>query len=796
MADLLQDQLDYIAGESGDSEGISGNQPEEITNKDVSDSIARIVDIIDQEERPTRDLMLRLWKYMDLLWSGAGNYYWDHGTGFWRSITQEDIATLARTNEIDPSLLNKTVNLIRPYGESLIGVLTTGMPKVVFFPEDADEPLDILASKAYSNIEQKISDDNMLVIRLMEIFVNLWNGGFSAAYNYEHSDARYGIYREPITGEKNYSQEILTCTICGNETPGPEEEELGAENLEASTDESAPGTDISDDETLAEPEPNPEAIEPPIPIVNNYCEQCGGETSHVTSRTQFTREEVIGQLEIPKKRQLINIYGPLNVKIPASATRKEHIIWTILEEELDVALVKYTYPAHKDKIVAATSSNIDIDRAARTDPEISDDTYKFQTTLRKVWLKPASYEKLNDQAKIDTLLAKYPDGVKAIFSGNNFLEAEGEKLDDHWTFSKNPLYKRIYGDPLGKGLIGLHETANDLFQLEVDTVRFSIPETYADPAHFDFKAYEQSRKSPGGISPLKRPAGGSLSDVMYETKTATIPKEVENLDLKVEKLLQFISGVLPSVFGGPATGSKTLGEYEQSKNQALQRLSIPWKVVLVMYAELMAKACKAYKEGLFEDEKFVQRKGSSFLNVWIRKSDLMGKIGEVRPEVSEQFPATWGQISGRVMELLGMNNAMITSFLLHPENVELLYKVLGVEDLYIPGEEQRNKQLFEISQLIITPPSAGLDPMSGMEMPTSSVPIEPIDDDAVHMQVTAAFLASEIGQDLKMTNPMGYQNCMLHYQEHSTRYQQAIMAQQQQEAQAEGGENGQSEQVQ
>jgi len=159
----------------------------------------------------------------------------------------------------------------------------------------------------------------------------------------------------------------------------------------------------------------------------------------------------------------------------------------------------------------------------------------------------------------------------------------------------------------------------------------------------------------------------------------------------------------------------------------------------------MAKATKQYVKNLKEDEKFVRPNGKdNYTNVWIRRADFEGKIGDVRPELSEQFPMTWGQMSARVMELLGMNNQIITAWFLHPENVELIYQVLGISDLYVPGEDQRNKQLYEIGQVLSQPPTIQ-DPMTGQEIPNTMIQpimIQPIDDHMIHAAVTAAFLNS------------------------------------------------------
>src|SRR4030067_3139068 len=602
-------------------------QNPEIEKETISKHISTIVSALDVQERTTRDQMLRLWKYLELLWSGSGNYYWDHYTGQWRAVTQEDIALLAQDNEVDPTMMNKVINLIRPYGESLAGVLTTGLPRVRYFPEDADNDMDIQASKGYSNVEKKIVDDNMMPLRLIEILVKMWNGGFAAAYNYSHSDKKYGTYTEPIMGDREFNQESLICTECGNE------QVVGEEIVEKEEPETG-DADISLNEMLAPEIEIPEMI-PEVPeTIPAMCPTCGGMTQHLSTNVIETRNIQVGTNEVPKSRQIINIYGPMNVKFSSLAVRKEHIFWLILEEDLDVAYAKGLYPEHREKITPSSTGFLDIDRLSRSQHDIGEDTLAKAATIRKVWVKPAAFEVLGNVEDVKLMKLKFPDGIKADFCADTFLEAEEQDLDDHWTISVNPLYPRLMADPLGKALIGTHESANDFYQLEIDAVRFAIPQMFADPAFFDFEAFRQTRSMPGSVTPMKRPPGGKLQDVMAEGGKSTLPQGIEYLDSKIEKLMQFISGILPPIFGGPASGSKTLGEYQESKNQALQRLSIIWKIVSVMYAEMMAKATKQYVKSLKEDERFVRPSGkNNYMNVWIRRADFEGKIGDVRPEL-------------------------------------------------------------------------------------------------------------------------------------------------------------------
>jgi len=248
-----------------------------------------------------------------------------------------------------------------------------------------------------------------------------------------------------------------------------------------------------------------------------------------------------------------------------------------------------------------------------------------------------------------------------------------------------------------------------------------------------------------------------MEDNVASLITATYPKDSAELDNKVERLAQFTSGALPAIWGGPAASgsSKTLGEYEQSRNQALQRLGIIWKTVNFWFASLMSKSIKDYIKNMQSDEYFVQEHGSSFINVWIRRSELSGKIGDITPEVSEQFPSSWAQTSAKVMELMGMKNPFIDGILGHPENLELVAHIIGVPDLYIPGEDERNKELLVIAMVLHTPTTP--DPVTGEMLPIQAPPVDPmIDNPAVQSEVLKAFLGSDIGVDLQSSNPAAY----------------------------------------
>lgn len=204
---------------------------------------------------------------------------------------------------------------------------------------------------------------------------------------------------------------------------------------------------------------------------------------------------------------------------------------------------------------------------------------------------------------------------------------------------------------------------------------------------------------------------------------------------------------------------------------------------------------------MVEDEKFVTKDTQgNFLNVFIRKAETTGKIGNVEIESSDQLPMTWQQKKDVIMQLIEMNNEGIMAQLFAPENRQILKDAIGLNDFYIPGIASREKQLEEITELINSAPiptgqpEMGPDGMPVMDMQSGmpqmamgpSVPIDPdIDDHEVEAEICRSYLISDAGRLLKTENPEGYQNLLLHYKEHNMIVQQMMMMQQQQEMQQE-----------
>src|ERR1041385_9357369 len=90
------------------------------------------------------------------------------------------------------------------------------------------------------------------------------------------------------------------------------------------------------------------------------------------------------------------------------------------------------------------------------------------------------------------------------------------------------------------------------------------------------------------IYPARAREGQTLGNSFYEGGRATLSREVAPFGQQVDKDSQFVVGSFPSLYGGPGEGkSRTLGEYQQSRTMALQRLSLAWSFFPINWANML-----------------------------------------------------------------------------------------------------------------------------------------------------------------------------------------------------------------
>jgi hypothetical protein len=769
-------------------------------SQDVINCIISLCDKADLEDRSVRELLLREAKMHHDYFRSIQDGFWDESVGDWRVPSQADLEAI----NADTESLGRIINIVKAHGEALISAMGSKPPVSKFFPDDAGVEDDITTAKAYTNLEKLIHKQNDSSLLFYRVLFLLYNEGIIFAHNYSDTSEEYGKVGVKVNKPATVYSSQMSCPNCGgtdlhqsepqekavDSNEGPEEEQEDGEERQDQEQETEPN-DIPNEGQENEGDINPSSVpvKTPYQVPETLCKACAsnGTNSPMQAIGEVFEEEIEIQSdeEIDKTRECIKSYGLLNVKIALYARSLKDSGYLRLAFEEDVALTQEKYQDIFDRItpMSGLKGSLSYERWARTDAQYMGNIPPDLATVRVYWFRPWFYNRLGNPAKdevagLTELKEKYPKGFKVTLVSENLIaEVCDEKMDEHWTVSIDPLCNSLHADAIVKTIIPLQDVKNDVFNLAVDTIEHGITETFVDSGVLDFDKYKMERAQPGMKYPVKPLPGKNLGESFYQDKAATLSEEVGVFDESIDSAAQFVLGSFPSIYGGnQKEGSKTLGEYSQSRAQALQRLGIVWKKVAVFFCEISKKAvpslAKALKDNEY-DEKLVESQGSSFINVWIKHTELTGKVGEVTSEASEQLPVTWSQRRELILQLMNMaaQSPQIAGVLGHPQNTPVIRDALGMDDIYIPGEDDRDKQYAEFVILLEGEATMGQD---GQMIP--SLPTNPFDDNQVEFATCRSFVCSPTGMAYKQLNPKGFDNIVAHMNQHQAALQSQVKA--------------------
>lgn len=741
---------------------------------ELSQLLKTVVDHFDQEDRGVRDRQIRTWRRLKLLWENLQNHYYSEVAHDWRIPEQERAG-----QDTDQAYYDKPINIFRAYLESIIAALSVTVPPITCFPDDADNPLDVATAKAGDKIAELIfRHNNAPALWLHALFVYCTEG-MIACYSYPKEDEKYGTYSEKEYEDVEEMHEYQICPVCGFEM----------------------ADEVLSNQQRDEYNPDDEDVVTNDILFNmneDICPQCLEMVNPERRRSPLTVTRLVGETSKPKSRVCLEVYGGLYVKVPVWARNQLDCPYLFYSYETHFSNALEKYPNLRDKINKKSSASSQgvydtYEQQGRLSPQYLGEQPENNVTVRNCWLRCSAFNIL-DEEDCNKLKKKFPNGAKVCLVNDCVADYRNENLDDCWTLTYNPLSDSVHYDPLGLLIVSIQEITNDLVSLTLQTIEHGIPQTFANPKFLDFKSYREAEALPGAIYPSIS-TGRPLNEGFYEVRTATLSSEVLPFANKVQEMGQMVSGALPSLFGGQLTGSRTASEYSMSRAQALQRLQTVWKMLTLWWKDIFGKVIPMYIKEMKEDERNVQKDDFyGFINVFIRKAELEGKIGAVELDANENLPITWSQQKDSIMALLETNNEMIIQTLGSTENLPYLKKAIGLTDYKLPNEGDRQKQYEEIIQLvnsepIMSPPDpmmveqavmTGMPPPEDIELPSVEVEID-VDNHEIQAEVCRTWLVSDAGRLCKTENPAGYQNVLLHMKAHKD----AMIMKQMEEMQAQ-----------
>ncbi|MFI5269794.1 MAG: hypothetical protein ACHQ7M_20650, partial [Chloroflexota bacterium] len=402
-------------------------------------------------------------------------------------------------------------------------------------------------------------------------------------------------------------------------------------------------------------------------------------------------------------------------------------------------------------------------------------------TYKRAWLRPESFWAHADENMRRQLLELFPDGVRVEFAGETFLQATAERLDDCWVICTGLPGVGIYRDSMGQDAISIQRQINDSANILAEHREMSsAPPILYDARFINGDALAKKRMQPASYVPVVIESVGPqkpMAEMIYQPSLHVDPN-LWNDGERLAEAGQFITGALPSIFGGGAPNLKTAAAYAQSRDQAMGRLALVWKQMREAEAKEMTLAIECFRRNRSEDvEMVVEGKGGGYQSEYIRLGEVRGNV-VATPTADEDFPQSFGQVRESLEQIMASKDPEMLAVLAAPVNRSIVGHYLGLPDLVDPSEDNRAKQFIEIEALLGSEPvpnqQGGLQP--------SVLPDLEVDDHEVHIATIKDWAVSDAGRQAKAAAPAGYANVIAHLLAHMDAEQELAMQMQQRRA--------------
>jgi hypothetical protein len=737
-----------ILGDEGT--GPYGPNNEQLPER-LQEALRRLVFQYSYESEATRRQEVRRIKQARQFWRGLQYLWWNERDQNWHLPFEQKLTDNSSLEDLPR--YEFVTNIYQAFGLSLISVLSQDVPRVRFFPSSAQAEEDVAAAKAATEVAALVERNNRVGNLIVDEAFSLWTDGKVGAYvRYVVDGQRFGFHPETTIGAKEVrvGNDVYVCPTCGAETgkqgtTGPDRNEANAAER-GTARSSAP----------------------------DACAKCGAlltEEDFVAAET-ITVPSAQTRLRVPNGQEVLTIVGGLELKTPPWANDMHEYPYLQWNMEVHQARLKAAYPHAADKIgPPVATSGQEYERLARLaqsqgGPLTEGGDYNINLiTFQRTWLRPWAFFALEDKALRDELLQLFPDGAHVAFAGDAYCESRNESMDDHWRVLHALPGDGSSGRPaLGDVLISVQERFNTLSNLQMETYEYGIPPIYADSEVLDFDSLQNQTAEPGAHYPARAKPGQSLAAGFFQPAPAEVPPDLaQHAAALMGPVAQFLTGAFPALFGGAMANNDTASGYAMARDQAMGRIGLVWRRMKFFHADVMLLAVDCFRKNRPSDvEVTLLGAGSAFESKWIRLADLKGNLFSY-PETDEQYPTLWAQQRAVLLQLMSSPDAEIQAMLSHPENIALVKRLIGLEELIVPGEESRTKQYREIAQLVAETPIVKRDEKSGIElMLPTIVPDEFADNHAIELEVCLRWFSSDAGQVAKIEAPAGYANVRAH----------------------------------
>ena len=376
-----------------------------------------------------------------------------------------------------------------------------------------------------------------------------------------------------------------------------------------------------------------------------------------------------------------------------------------------------------------------------------------QWRFREFWFQPFMLEAIVDDEARAVFQGAFPDGIYIQKVGKIKTKIDNRNLTDEWTVCKVGRGEKILERPIASDVVPINRAINDIFGMGLETLLRAITQTIIDNQILDRHKLSSKEAVPVEFIPTLLPVDGDLNKKIFQVPPAHLSDQlVPFLTSVVRPFMQDISGVRPELAGGGAP-TQTYREARQRRDQALMQLSPHSKEMLYAaedLAKILVKLRAKYGSGTIKS----QKRGAYGVQTDVVDLAQLSESGW-HPEADSNFPLMLSDRRDQVFSILKEFPPDVQQALsiLDPINIDSVIELLQIPGFESAVQDQREKTLADIQQLLQAQPVDGPD---GNKQP--SLPIDPYDNHQVVSDFMAKWMISRKGQMEKNRNPGGFAN--------------------------------------
>ena len=451
----------------------------------------------------------------------------------------------------------------------------------------------------------------------------------------------------------------------------------------------------------------------------------------LSSRTiLWTRTEANAQKfgfnedDSPKQMETATVYGTLESRVPILAKSQEDALYCFLFDDPDVKQAKTEYPGFASKInpnmsglgesAYERSARLGVLQGTRALAQLGD-AFTHLVTRMHCWLRPACftgeiYDDLFEEDGVgdgeatvkDKLSELFPLGCHAVFVGDIYVGSWAESMDDAivigFPYHGDGMYRQAIMDPM----VVVQDRFNDNMNAAAEVWDMGWPSTWTNADDQEYDAIGNQRADPYAIRQKKARSGMPLDQEFFREPNPELPATFMGfLEMLEGQLPQFMLATPPAIFGAAMEDQKTASGYAQARSQAMGQQGLIWQVIQDMMARMYYQAALCASKNPDHSEEIVIPAENGQTSTLRLERLTKGKFGAY-PDEDSSFPESTQQKRTTLTGLVTMaaQSPIGAQMFTSPDNWKVFTTLMGMPELVIPEAESRDKQVFEIEELL------------------------------------------------------------------------------------------------